>query len=231
MVKKFLCLFIALLLTVVCITVAAGTKKEISIDVGEEFFVLGTDEKAISIFNMPEDQLYDYCAQNDIIYLAVNENRSKQVQVIRSKSQFTETVGNLSLISGEKLESLMPDIIGTTSLIGEIIEKQGQKFIVTKAKSADIGGEYTVTQYITIANENRYILSFYTSGDADTAYIDEIFNSFDSSYFLKPVKENVFNKIIVPLLIGILSIVSIVIVITIIKDLIKNKKIKELEGR
>lgn len=194
------------------------------IKTGDEFFVLGEDKQVAEILNLTEDDIYSHCEENSIIYFAVNQNRSKQIQVTRLSSEFTKNIGNLSYLDENEIQLVAPQLIGVDGIKGEIIDKRGQLFILAKSKTEDSGGNYTLTQYITVAGENKYILSFYTGEDADEKYIKDVFDSFNANGFIDTSKtDGVFNRIVVPVLLVFFAAAALGIVFTIVRDL-KHKK-------
>ena len=109
---------------------AAG---RISLKAGDEFSVYGQDSgKAEEILGMSEAELDGYVSQNNIVYLAVNEDNTKQIRLTVAATAFSESTGNLSLLSDSEIEELIPDITGGSAVKGDIIESDGQKFVLSR---------------------------------------------------------------------------------------------------
>ena len=171
---------------------------------------------------MDEAQLEGYCTENGIIYFAANSDNTKQIRISVGESEFSGSVINLSNLSDDKITALMPDITGSREIRGDIVEKEGQKFVKTQISTSDSGGEYTVIQYITVAAKRDYVLSFYTAGSEDTDYTETLFKTYKSDDFNSKISEkNSYGYIILGAVI-LLCLVSAYIIFTLIRD-IKNE--------
>jgi len=114
----------------------------------------------------------------------------------------------------------VPDITGIAGAKGEIIDRNGQKFIKTEFRSSDSGGNFILTQYFTIADKQTFNLSFFTSYGSDTAYIEKTFQSYNNDSFITTYSdENRRLSILLPICVVILSAVCIVVTVSIVKDL------------
>ena len=195
---------------------AAG---KISIDAGDEFSVYGQDSgKAAEILGMSEAELNGYVSQNNIVYLAVNEDNTKQIRLTVAATAFSESTGNLSLLSDSEIKELIPDITGDSAVKGKIIESDGQKFVLSRVSSEDSGGGYTLARYFTVAGDNEYILSFYTSQGVSEDYIKSVFESFSLDDFYTGKDKNPYSYIVIAALV-LLSAGALFIIYTIIRDL------------
>lgn len=200
---------------------AAG---KISIDAGDEFTVYGEDSgKAAEILGMSETELDGYVSQNNIVYLAVNEDNTKQIRLTVAATAFSESTGNLSLLSDSEIEELIPDITGDSAVKGDIIESGGQKFVVSRVSSEDSGGGYTLARYFTVAGDNEYILSFYTSDGVSEDYIGEVFESFKSDDFYGENDKKPYSYIVIAALV-LFSAGALFIIYTIIRDLTVKRR-------
>ena len=209
--KRIIALLAAFLL-LFSVTVSAESKISLKPD-GE--FITET-EKIAEIIGMEKDGLLDFCIENNIIYIAVNKDNSKQIRVTVKETDFSKSIVNINGLSEDKINGLLPDIIGIEGVKGKVLNKNGQKFIKTEILSKDSGGDFLITEYITVADKKVYILNFYTNKNADTDYIEKTFESFESPYFVNETNSSITYVIIA---IAIFSVASVIIVITIIKDL------------
>ena len=215
MLRKIFCWAAALFLIVLPVS-AAG---KISIDAGDEFSVYGQDSgKAAEILGMSEAELNGYVSQNNIVYLAVNEDNTKQIRLTVAATAFSESTGNLSLLSDSEIKELIPDITGDSAVKGKIIESDGQKFVLSRVSSEDSGGGYTLARYFTVAGDNEYILSFYTSQGVSEDYIKSVFESFSLDDFYTGKDKNPYSYIVIAALV-LLSAGALFIIYTIIRDL------------
>ena len=220
MLRKIFCWAAALFLIVLPVS-AAG---KISIDAGNEFTVYGEDSgKAAEILGMSEAELDGYVSQNNIVYLAVNDDNTKQIRLTVAATAFSESTGNLSLLSDSEIKKLIPDITGDSAVKGDIIESGGQKFVVSRVSSEDSGGGYTLARYFTVAGDNEYILSFYTSDGVSEDYIGEVFESFKSDDFYGENDKKPYSYIVIAALV-LFSAGALFIIYTIIRDLAVKRR-------
>ena len=220
MLRKIFCWAAALFLIVLPVS-AAG---KISIDAGDEFTVYGEDSgKAAEILGMSETELDGYVSQNNIVYLAVNEDNTKQIRLTVAATAFSESTGNLSLLSDSEIKKLIPDITGDSAVKGDIIESGGQKFVLSRVLSEDSGGGYTLARYFTVAGDNEYILSCYTSDGVSEDYIESVFESLDSDDFYTGKDKSPYSYIVIAALV-LLSAGALFIIYTIIRDLTVKRR-------
>lgn len=220
MFRKIFCAAAALILLIIPVS-AAG---KISLKAGDEFTVYGEDSgKAAEILGMSETELDGYVSQNNIVYLAVNDDNTKQIRLTVAATAFSESTGNLSLLSDSEIKKLIPDITGDSAVKGEIIENGTQKFVLSKVSSEDSGGGYTLARYFTVAGDNEYILSFYTSQGVSEDYIKSVFESLDSDDFYAEEDKNPYSYIVIAALV-LLSAGALFIIYTIIRDLTVKRR-------
>ena len=197
---------------------------KISIDAGDEFTVYGEDSKKVAeILGMSEAELNEYTRQNNIVYLAVNEDNTKQIRLTVAATAFSESTGNLSLLSDSEIKELIPDITGDSAIKGEITENDGQKFVVSRVSSEDSGGGYTLERYFTVAGDNEYILSFYTSQGVSEDYIKSVFESLDTDDFYTEKDKSPYSYIVIAA-IAVFSAGALFIIYTIIRDLTVKRR-------
>ena len=196
-----------------------------SIEPYGDFYVYGEQtEKVADILGMSEADLKDNCQQNGVAYLAVDKANTKQIKVTHIITDFSNSIINLSNLSDSNISALVPNITGVEGAMGEIIKKDGQKFIKAQFKTNDSGGEYILTQYITVAERNVVALSFYTSSGESTNYIEETFESFESPLFIteKQAESSPLGYVLLVAAI-VFAVACAVIIFTIIKDIKKDK--------
>ena len=178
-------------------------------------------ENTAKILGMTSDELKNYCSENGIVFIAVNEDNTKQIRVSVTESEFSSSIGNLTNLSDDKITALIPDITGSVS--GEITEKDGQRFIKTAEALSDSGGEYSVISYVTVTAKKDYILSFYTAAGTSTDYVGEVFDSFSSEDFYKEADEKSYFVYVIIAAIVLLALGSVYIIFTLVRD-IKNDR-------
>lgn len=224
--KKLICT--AAVIAVSALSVfAAGTG--IKINAGKEFTVLlsGENEKELAeILGIAEDELISYCRDNGIEYLAVNRDNTKQIRLSVKQTEFSSAVINFSNLSDENIAAVIPEIIGVSNVKCETADKNGQKFAKILLSSSDSGGEYTVSQYITVANKKLFILSVCTAADKDIEYADKIFEGFDAEDFNHTKSQkNGYSGIIVGA-IAILVVGCAFVAVTLIRDIRSDYALK-----
>lgn len=218
--KKFLS---ALIIIILVSGAHAYADTDFSIKPDGDFYIYGTDNTDIAqILNITESELQSYCGEKTV-YLALNRENTKQIRIYETQNDFTNSVVNISSLSNDKIMDLLPQITGIDNIKGEVIDKNGQKFIKTQLRSSDSGGEYIITEYITVAGRKSYVLSFYTDIDADTDYIEKTFETFDSVNFEKQEKQNSSAlEFVLPAFTVIFGIITFAVGFTVVRDLRKR---------
>lgn len=225
LIKKII-LISCILLFAFSVTVYA--EENVSIETDNTFSVFPEDAKALSkILGMKKEDIDAYLKQNNIIYLAADNNNSRQIRISSYVNDFSNSVINISGLSADKITDLTEEIVGIENIRGEVIEKNGQKFLKTQLRSSDSGGSYILTQYFTVANRQNIVLSFYNSEDVNIDYINPIFESYTSPLFINNIpKESKTLYFVIPGAIAVLLIMSVILGLSIYKDL---KSAKEVE--
>ncbi len=207
MYKKFACA-VALLCCVLCLTVFANG----------EFYVYGEDNKQITqVFNMPDEgKLKAYCEDNKITYLAVNADNTKQIRRTEFSDAFSEKIADLSVLSDDQILKLSASVSGFENTTGKIVKRGDLKFLKIELKTEDGGGEYVLTQYITVSDSKKIVLSFYTDLEVDRDYIQSVFEK------QFPKKTNYEPFIIIGLIV--FAFVGVVAGVLIVKELRKKEE-------
>ncbi len=142
---------------------------------GDTFYVYGKDSnKVAEILGMSAVELRDYVEYTNIKYLAVNKDNTKQIKTTEYMDEFSKEVDSFYSLRDSEILELAKELSVTEN--GEIIERGKYKFLKVTARTKDSGGEYILTQYITVDNGVNLILSFHTDINEDTDYIEDYFN-------------------------------------------------------
>ena len=209
-------------------SVSVYAESVVSIETDNTFSVFSEDADALSdILRMNKKDIEAYCEQNNIVYLAADSENTRQIRISVYTNDFSNSVINISGLSDDKISALTEDIIGEEGIRGEVVNKNGQKFLKTQLRSSDSGGEYILTQYFTVADRQNVVLSFYNSKNVNIDYINPIFESYTSPLFINEIPEE--SKIlyyVIPVAMGVLLIASLILGISVYKDL---KSAKEVE--
>lgn len=224
MFKKLILIFS---LIVFCINITVSADDTVSLSVPKEFYVYSENpEKLSEILGMTVDELNSYCESNSIFYLAANGDNSKQIRVATGENDFSNGIVNLSNLTDDKIISLAPDIAGIEGIRGDVVSLSGQKFLKLEMKSSDSGGDYILTQYITVAHRQNIVLSFY-SGD-DTDYIDLVFESFTSDLF---ITEKTDNNSLLSIVIPVATVAFLIICVGLALSIIIELKIQKSKAQ
>ncbi len=214
MLKRLIC-FIFAFCTILNISVFA-------LNTSNEFLVLGEDtEKICDVLKLTEKELSNICKENYITYFAINKNNTKQIKLTEKETEFSKKIGNLTHLSDDTALILTEEALIPEGVSGQVVNKNGQKFVKTEVETTDSGGKFIITNFITVSNKKLYTLSFYTKSSLDTSYIEDIFETFNEDGFYNEKEPS--SPIIYVIWIGIILLIisAAFIIYTIIKD-IKN---------
>ncbi len=166
MFKKIICI-LSVLLLVFCVTVSAD----------EDFLVYGEDdiEFFCKTFDMDAGEIKYYFEQNNITYFAMNKDNTKQIKRIEFVDEFSQKAVDLSVLNDDEILKLTGDISGFPDAKGEVVKHAGLKFLKLRLESKDSGGNYTLTEYITVKEAKKVVLAFYTASGQDEEYIEKAF--------------------------------------------------------
>ena len=226
---KRLVIVLVVLLLAGTLSVSAET---VSLKLPDGFYDYSKEpSKTAEILSMTETELSEYCAQKNVVLLAVDEENARQIRVTVGETGFSNSLVNLSELTDDKIKSLAPEISGFDGVKGEVVSLGAQKFLKVNLHTQDDGGEYYLTQYITVAQRQNIILSFYTDTAVSTDYISDVFESFSSKMFLGDEEQDDKNDeqktvnlllVVVPIVLFGFLAASIGIVVSLIIDVKKN---------
>lgn len=227
--KAFVLSFVLMLMFGICVK---AQEPQYNITVPNGFTVAQKDnniETAAELLNIDSTALSERFTKNGLIYLAISNDAKTQVRLSSFNDNFSSAVGDISYLDNDALNEFVIAVGGKNQ--ESIIENNNRKFVVVKNTLNDSGGVYTVTQYVTIANNKTYYLSCYNDGNETSAEINTIFKSFNfSENQLKTTEEETKSTIsrgIVFYSIGIAVFltVAIIMIIGILRNsnFLKNK--------
>ena len=180
----------------------------------DNFYVHGEATTYVSeILGMTEDQLKDYVNNNNITYLAVNRDNTKQIRKTEISDAFSKKIGNFLTLKDDEILELAEELTGFEDVNATVFDRGDKRFLKVSVKTTDSGGEYYLTQYVTVANSKKEILSFYTASGENTDYIEDFLNS-----HYKVAKQNTFLKVLSVIGITLFSLLAAAVVFVIIKD-------------
>ena len=188
----------------------------------EDFFIYSASpDKVAEIVEMTKEDLKTDIESKGIIFLAVDKENTRQIQLTETENKFSTTVSNLSNLSDSSIRSLVPDITGLENIKGKIVLHNEQKYVRIELKSK----EYILTQFFTVEDKKLYTLSFYTDVETSTNYIKDTFyykQKTADSITLKEIPANLKTLTIIGF--SVFGILFFVILYSIIKDYFKKEE-------
>lgn len=199
---------------------------------GDDFYVYNKQtEKVCEVLGVEENAIDNYCEQNNVEFFAVDKENKRQIKLLCFETDFSNSIVNVTSMSNDNISSLMPELVGMDNVKGDIVTKNGQKFIITSVMTSDSGGEYILTSYTTVANRKNYVLSFYTLKGEDTDYIEKIFGDYAKSKDFMGEEEKNYSLQRAFIFIGVVFFIAafVMVGITVIKDLKSKASDSDLE--
>ncbi len=188
----------------------------------EDFYIYSASpQKVAEIVKMTEEDLKTDIESKKIIFLAVDKENTRQIQLTETENKFSTTVSNLSNLSDSSIRSLVPDITGAENIKGKVVLHGEQKYVRIELKSK----ECVLTQFFTVENKKLYTLSFYTNVDVSTDYIKDTFfykQKTADSITVKEIPANLKTLTIIGF--SVFGIIFLVILFTLIKDYFKKEE-------
>lgn len=213
------------LLTFIVLSLMTLNAQALSIDQitpSSEFLVYSAKpQKVADALNTDLDDLKEKVESQGILYLATDEDNTRQIQLTALQNDFSKTVSNLSNLSDSSIRSLLPDITGLENIKGKIVLHGEQKYVRIDLKSE----EYVLTQFFTVENKKLYTLSFYTDVNTSTDYIKSTFSvksKVSDNITLKEIPYGLKTAVIIGF--SLFATAFLIILFTIIKDLLKKDK-------
>lgn len=166
MIKKTICLLALSLLLVFNVTAA------------EDFLVFGEQTGEVAkVLGMSEEKVETYCTENKITYLAVNKDNTKQIRKTEFSDEFSKKIIDISVLEDKEILEFSSLISTFESANGKVITHGDKKFLKVELETVDSGGKYYLTQYVTVCDAQKTVLTFYTADGQDKSYIDDVFES------------------------------------------------------
>lgn len=217
-IRYFLLTFIILSL----LTLNANALSVDQITPSNEFLVYSAEPQEVAdALNTELSDLEDKIKTQGILFLATDEDNTRQIQLTSEQNDFSKSVSNLSNLSDSSIRSLLPDITGLENIKGKIVLHGEQKYVRIDLKSE----EYILTQFFTVENKKLYTLSFYTDVDTSTDYIKSTFSvksKVSDNITLKEIPYGLKTAVIIGF--SLFATAFLIILFTLIKDLSKKNK-------
>ncbi len=134
---------------------------------------------AADILKIKEADLQNDFTNGDLVYLALSEDGKTQIKILAVSDSYSAAVGDISKLDENSFNEFVNAVDGESK--SEVIQKDGRKFVKIKKvfASTDNTGNYTVTQYVTIANNMTYYLACYNDGIDTSNEVNAVFESFN----------------------------------------------------
>lgn len=190
----------------------------------EDFIVYSKNPgKVAEVLSCDPESLANKITDQNIRFLAVNEDGSKQIQGTETETDFASSVKNLSNLSDSSIKTLLPDITGLPNITGKIVSKDGQKYVKINLKNEN--EDYILTQFFTVQDSKLCTVSFYTKSGVSTEYIDSTFKTEGSiSDNIEIPKTPTAFKVIVVIGTVIFGLACLVLIYSIARDIINSRK-------
>ncbi len=162
------------------ITVSASSY-EYTILTDNNFISARSDDDLAAIsekLNMTTQDLHSYFTKNGLVYIAVSLDGKSQVKLSAFTDNFSSEVGDISYLDDAVMAEFIDAVSDNSDSPAEVITNNGRKFLCLKDTLKDSGGVYTVTQYITICNNQTFYFAGYNDGEDTSQEISDIFKSF-----------------------------------------------------
>ncbi len=172
--------------------------------------------RVANILNTSNEELEKKIQSQGINLLAVNEDNTKQIQLTVTETDFSKAVQNFSNLSDDSIKALLPEITGLNNIKGEIINYDSQKYVKISIKTQD--ESFVLTQYFSVIDTKMHTVSFYTDCDESTDYIENVFPK-----EIKKADNKDWISYLIIAGIVVFSIVCLILVYTIIRDLANSK--------
>ena len=198
----------------------------------DDSFILysNSPDKVCEILKVDKSELKKTVENSNILYLAVDQNNTKQIQLTYKETDFSHSISNLNNISDASINSLLPEITGMENIKGEFVYKDGQKFVKINLRSKNGENEYILTQFLTVTDKKLYTLSFYTATNVDTDYIETTFLLSNEKLKINPNKNYSIIKTAIICATVIFSIAFLILLYTILRDFVMRIKEKQEEN-
>ncbi len=163
---KFSAVFL-IISAMLCFT-AFGAERSFGITADSSYKECYFDESKSEVskrLGVTESELDNFFAENNVKYLAVSEDKQSQIRISVYEDGFSKKTENISAYSDNEIKKLAKKLTEGKDLKSEIYSQNSVKYIKITENLKDSGGEFTATQFITVADGKMYNVSFYGAGN------------------------------------------------------------------
>ena len=228
--KRFLRLFLcaAVMMSVICMTVAAETPV-FKLDMGDGYlyFREGDDlSRAEKITGTDKDELQKLFDEENLVMLALSEDNLRQIRVSRYTNDLSIKIGDLDLLDNGEVKKIRDELSDDLGLGGTLVgddytentEAPVKKYIIHRELFSDSGGDYNVTQYVTVVDGAFWHITTYGPNHSDVPNVIPHFS----------VGAESFDWSVVWRVVGVLfGVFAIVVLVLYLRESKAEKKIEE----
>ncbi|MCQ2455393.1 MAG: hypothetical protein MJ090_04580 [Clostridia bacterium] len=225
--KKITFLLTLILLIFVFSFSAFAANRDFTVKIPKSYTAVYADESKAELskkLGMEEEKLQDYYSDNGIELLAISQDNKSQIIVSEKKDDFSVKTENLSAYSDNDIKKLGKELVKDIKLAFVIENRNSKKFIKISVRKNDSGGEFTATQFITVANGKLYNISFLSEGKELDKQNLKILDSFSVNEEKSDSGISLFITIFIDVAIAGFAAIIVLMIYGIIKNKIKNEK-------
>lgn len=221
------------------ITVSASSYKY-TISTDENFISAKTNDDLTAIsekLNMTPQDLHTYFTKNGILFFAVSLDSKTQVKLSVFTDNFSSEIGDISYLDDLVMAEFIEAVSGNADSPAQVITNNGRKFLCLKDTLEDRGGIYTVTQYITIYNNQTFYFTGYNDGKDTSSEISNIFKTFKlgEETELTDNTEKNSNSLVIPTILiylgaTVFAVIALIALFGIIKPYCKKRQEQNYEN-
>lgn len=226
--KKFLFLTVTLILLLLSAFTASAERPEYSLEIPDGMIsaAYGDDlTELAAVFDMNAESLQNYFDQNKVLFLAANPANTCQITLTCTENEFSKNAVSFSLLSEGEINTIANDLAGDSFDVKDVIQgEDGNPYIHLEKKLHDSGGDYSVTEYLTVCSSNLFTLSISVAElNKPDIKPDKVFAGLVINDTVRPAKDTdglIYTALAV-LGIAVFSALAVYLTYTVIRDMRK----------
>lgn len=183
--SKILLCFLVALLVLGSLFVSAEDYGAFSINLPNGYkYALKSEKKSelADIVGVSENELESYFDKGKLELLAVNGDNTSQIKLSVLEDDFSKKIVSFNNLTDDRILLLANSFFsGSYEDVTEnakVIKKQNSKYLKYSERLNDSGGEYTVTQFITVYDGKTYRFSVSYTEKQGNDFGDKVFKDF-----------------------------------------------------
>jgi len=191
--SKFLLVFLVVLFICSTFFVSAKDYGDFSINLPKGYkYALKNDKKTeiADIVGVSKKEIENYFSDGKLEFLAVNSDNTSQIKLSVLEDDFSKKIVSFNNLDDNRLlqlaNSFFTGSYDNVTANAKVVENNNHKYLKYSEKLTDSGGQYTVTQFITVYNGKIYRFSVSFTAKQGESFDNEIFKGF----MLKEKNEN-----------------------------------------